>query len=86
MDPWTDVRQSREIHDGDMSSAMMSPATAHPPSLHPARGATALGPDPARAAGHTHQTRHWMGDALRAVKVFAVSAFSVVILGEYDDD
>lgn len=65
---------------------MMTPATAHPPSPHQARGATALGPDPARAEGHAHGTRHWVGDALRAVKVFAVSAFSVVILGEYDDD
>ncbi|MFJ9406417.1 hypothetical protein [Streptomyces sp. NPDC101393] len=68
-----------------MSSAMMTPATAHPPSLHPVRGATALGPDPARGAQHAHANRHWVGNSLRAVKVFVTSAFSVVILGEYAD-
>ena len=55
----------------------MSAATIHPaPSRHP--GATALD-----GAAHTH---HRLGDALRAVKVFAGAAFSVVILGEYGEE
>ncbi|AGS70295.1 hypothetical protein B446_17395 [Streptomyces collinus Tu 365] len=30
--------------------------------------------------------RHFLGDALRAVKVFAEAAFGVVILGEYGEE
>ncbi|WP_207958025.1 hypothetical protein [Streptomyces sp. YIM 98790] len=41
-------------------------------------GATAL-PD-----GHRHR-RHWLGDALRAVRVFGSAAAEVVLLGRIDD-
>lgn len=46
-----------------------------------ARGATALAP-----AATPHDHRHPVGSALRAVKVFAGTAFSVAVLGEYADD
>src|SRR5690242_13458764 len=59
-----------EIHHGDMSAATIHPASAGPP------GATAVD-------GHHH---HFLGDALRAIKVFAGAAFSVVILGEYGEE
>ncbi|MDO0927164.1 hypothetical protein QQY24_17725 [Streptomyces sp. TG1A-8] len=52
----------------------MSAATIHP-ARHPA-GATAV-------AG---SRRHRLGDALRAVKVFAEAAFGVVVLGEYGEE
>lgn len=54
--------------------------------MHPIKGATALGsgPDHGTKPGHAH--RHLVGNALRAVKVFAQAAFSVAILGEYADD
>ncbi|QFZ77834.1 hypothetical protein GFH48_35125 [Streptomyces fagopyri] len=42
-----------------------------------ARGATAF------SIGHH---RHLLGDALRAVKVFAGAALDVVILGEYGEE
>ncbi|MFI6103759.1 hypothetical protein [Streptomyces sp. NPDC051310] len=38
-------------------------------------GATALGPD--------RHPSHRLGNALRAIKVFAEAAFGVVVLGEY---
>ncbi|MCB5908221.1 hypothetical protein [Streptomyces pinistramenti] len=66
-----------------MSSATMIPAAAHPASLHPVKGATALGTG---HAARTHDSHHFAGNALRAVKVFASAAFSVVLLGEYADD
>ncbi|MCQ9135622.1 MULTISPECIES: hypothetical protein [Streptomyces] len=50
-----------------MSTATITPAPGRP------SGATPL------SDGH----RHRLGDALRAIKVFAVAAFDVVILGEY---
>ncbi|MFJ1732437.1 hypothetical protein [Streptomyces sp. NPDC088254] len=52
----------------------MSAATVHPARL-PA-GATPV------AGAH----RHLLGDALRAVKVFAGAAFDVIILGEYGEE
>ena len=55
----------------------MSAATIHPapaPGLPP--GATAV------AGSH----RHRLGDALRAVKVFARAAFDVVVLGQYGEE
>ncbi|MGW1836484.1 hypothetical protein [Streptomyces sp. BBFR2] len=61
-----------------MSSATISPAAGHPASLHPMKGATALGAD--------HAGRHPVGSALRAVKVFASAALSVVLLGEYGEE
>ncbi|MET9292005.1 hypothetical protein [Streptomyces sp. NPDC003077] len=64
----------------------MSTATFTPGPATTFQGATALGPDQAAASsGGTHEHRHFVGNALRAVKVFAAAAFSVVVLGEYTD-
>ncbi|MET8023509.1 hypothetical protein AB0D78_05700 [Streptomyces avermitilis] len=58
-----------------MSAATFSPG----PARHsPASGATAL-------SAHGHH-RHLLGDALRAVKVFARAAMDVVLLGEYGEE
>ncbi|MDK1345831.1 hypothetical protein QNO09_21520 [Streptomyces sp. 378] len=55
----------------------MSAATIHPaPAPGRPHGATAV------AGSH----RHRLGDALRAVKVFAGAAFDVVILGQYGEE
>ncbi|MGW3012952.1 hypothetical protein ACWC9R_29595 [Streptomyces sp. NPDC001219] len=67
-----------------MSSAAIPPGPVHPVSLNPAKGATALGTGPDAAAVHEHH--HVVGNALRAIKVFASAAFSVVVMGEYADD
>ncbi|MFD5709996.1 hypothetical protein ACFWHW_06320 [Streptomyces pharetrae] len=56
-----------------MSAAAITPITV---SARPPSGATAV------AGSH----RHRLGDALRAVKVFAGAAFDVVILGEYGEE
>lgn len=85
MDLWTDVLQSREFHHGVMSSAAIPPGPVHPVSLHPAKGATAL-VDPGRDPAAAHEHRYIVGNALRAIKVFASAAFSVVVMGEYADD
>ncbi|MFE0510124.1 hypothetical protein [Streptomyces sp. NPDC058964] len=53
----------------------MSAATIHPVPARPA-GATAL--------EGTHH--HRLGNALRAIKVFAEAAFGVVVLGEYGEE
>ncbi|ELS54172.1 hypothetical protein [Streptomyces viridochromogenes] len=50
----------------------MSAATIHPAP----HGATAL------QGSH----RHRLGEALRAIKVFAGAAFEVIILGEYREE
>ncbi|MFD7610338.1 hypothetical protein [Streptomyces sp. NPDC059828] len=55
----------------------MSTATFNP-AARPGRGATATG----AANRHTHL----VGDALRAVKVFAEAAVGVVVLGEYGEE
>jgi hypothetical protein len=55
-----------------MSAATITPVPGGP---H-ASGATAL-----RGSHH-----HRLGDALRAVRVFAGAAFDVVILGEYGEE
>ncbi|MFD4560640.1 hypothetical protein OG223_23770 [Streptomyces sp. NBC_01478] len=55
----------------------MSAATLHPT------------PAPVRPTGATPATgshHHRLGDALRAIKVFAGAAFSVVVLGEYGEE
>ncbi len=57
-------------HHGDMSAATLTPAPGRP------SGATSL--------SDVH--RHRLGDALRAVKVFAGAAFDVIILGEYGEE
>ncbi|MBK3628730.1 MULTISPECIES: hypothetical protein [Streptomyces] len=53
-----------------MSAATITPAPGRP------SGATSL--------SDTH--RHRLGDALRALKVFAGAAFDVIILGEYGEE
>ncbi|MDH6700018.1 hypothetical protein ACIQKE_13810 [Streptomyces griseoviridis] len=55
-----------------MSAAILHPA---PVPSRP-RGASAV------TGSHPHR----LGDALRAVKVFAGAAFDVVILGEYGEE
>ncbi|OQR59002.1 hypothetical protein B6E66_37805 [Streptomyces maremycinicus] len=60
-------------HHGDMSAATLTPAPGRP------SGATSLSDTP-----DLH--RHRLGDALRAVKVFATAAFDVIILGEYGEE
>ncbi|MFF4352179.1 hypothetical protein [Streptomyces sp. NPDC001530] len=57
-----------------MSAATFTPGPVHP---SPPPGATAV--------TSTHH-RHRLGDALRAVKVFAEAAFGVVLLGEYGEE
>ena len=54
-----------------MSAAVIPPAPFRPPA-----GATALD-------GVHH---HWLGNALRAVKVFLEAAFEIVVLGEYGEE
>ncbi|AVZ73758.1 hypothetical protein SLUN_17820 [Streptomyces lunaelactis] len=58
-----------------MSTATFTPGTHVP---HPRYGATATG-----AAPHSP---HRLGNALRAVKVFAGAVFSVAVLGEYAEE
>ncbi|MBY8339925.1 hypothetical protein LXH13_22785 [Streptomyces spinosirectus] len=53
-----------------MSAATFTPAPGRPPGATPVVG--------------SH--RHLLGDALRALKVFAGAAFDVVILGEYSEE
>ncbi|MEU5630792.1 hypothetical protein ACIA8I_27320 [Streptomyces rishiriensis] len=51
--------------------------------------AATITPVPGRPSGATPLSdghRHRLGDALRAIKVFAVAAFEVVILGEYGQE
>ncbi|GFH36803.1 hypothetical protein [Streptomyces pacificus] len=55
----------------------MSAATLTPKSL-PGRGATATGAPEHRS--------HRLGDALRVVRVFIVTAFKVAVLGEYSEE
>ncbi|MEU8438305.1 hypothetical protein AB0F18_36515 [Streptomyces sp. NPDC029216] len=55
-----------------MSTATFTPIQGGRPS-----GATAT---------TSHPSRHRVGDALRAVKVFAAAAVSVAVLGEYSAD
>ncbi|MGW1379020.1 hypothetical protein ACWD6P_32790 [Streptomyces sp. NPDC002446] len=70
-----------------MSSAAIPPASVPSAALRPAaRGATALGPGSAGGAVPAQGHRHFVGNALRAIKVFAGAAFSVAVLGEYAED
>ncbi|MEU8683864.1 hypothetical protein [Streptomyces sp. NPDC048611] len=69
-----------------MSSAAIPPGPVHPVSLNPVKGATALGTGPGPDAAGVHEHHHVVGNALRAIKVFASAAFSVVVMGEYADD
>ncbi|MDX2544970.1 hypothetical protein ACOT81_26110 [Streptomyces sp. WI04-05B] len=58
-----------------MSAAAFTPASAAPVA------SVRSGATPVRG-GH----RHPVGDALRAVRVFAGAALSVVLLGEYGEE
>ncbi|AXK32328.1 hypothetical protein DVA86_06350 [Streptomyces armeniacus] len=61
----------------------MSTASIHQAAAPgPGRGATALGGD-AEGRSRRHP-RHVFGNAVRAVRVFAETAFSVAVLGQYD--
>ncbi|MFJ8882776.1 hypothetical protein ACIRJR_05120 [Streptomyces sp. NPDC102402] len=55
----------------------MSSLYLNPERTGPAHGATA-------ATGHPHS--HRMGNAVRAVSVFARTAFGVAVLGEYAEE
>ncbi|MFJ7491083.1 hypothetical protein ACIQZB_07455 [Streptomyces sp. NPDC097727] len=55
----------------------MSTVSLNPRRTGPAHGATA-------ATGHPYT--HRVGDALRAVKVYARAAFGVLVLGEYAEE
>ncbi|MFF2809450.1 hypothetical protein ACFVT2_20150 [Streptomyces sp. NPDC058000] len=66
-----------------MSSATISPASVHAVPRRSAKGATALGAAPTTGSAAREEHRHLMGNAVRAVKVFAAAAFSVVVMGEY---
>ncbi|MFD9501258.1 hypothetical protein [Streptomyces sp. NPDC060035] len=54
----------------------MSTVHLNPRRTGPAHGATA-------ATGHPH---HRLGDAVRAVTVYARTAFGVAVLGEYAEE
>jgi hypothetical protein len=47
-------------------------------TLTPIRGSTAIGPPPTADRKHSH---HLIGNTLRAIGVFADTAFRVVVLG-----
>ncbi|MFE3650346.1 hypothetical protein [Streptomyces sp. NPDC057579] len=68
-----------------MSSATISSASVHAVPRRSAKGATALGADPTTGSAAAHEQRHLLGNTVRAVKVFAAAAFSVVVMGEYAD-
>ncbi|MFP8906505.1 hypothetical protein [Streptomyces atacamensis] len=61
-------------------------STPIPPQTSGGRtsGATALAALDARSGdgGHRHR-RHLLGDAVRAISVFAAAAFDVAVLGDY---
>ncbi|MFD5031541.1 hypothetical protein ACFVWX_14255 [Streptomyces sp. NPDC058220] len=59
-----------------MSAATYTPT--HAPHGAPVPGATATGSTPHPA--------HRLGNALRAIKVFVTTAFSVSVLGEYAEE
>ncbi|KPI09977.1 hypothetical protein OK074_9108 [Actinobacteria bacterium OK074] len=61
-----------------MSAATFTPAPVRPVHYTPSSGATALDDTPHR--------RHRLGDALRAIKVFAGAAVGVALLGEYGEE
>ncbi|UJB43444.1 hypothetical protein [Streptomyces sp. A1-5] len=68
-----------------MSSATISPVSVHAVPRRSADGATALGTDAATGSAAARAHRRPVGSALRAVKVFAAAAFSVVVMGEYTE-
>lgn len=70
--PQGDAARAAETHHGNMSTATLTPMQGGRPS-----GATATS---------DHRPRHSFGGVLRAAKVFATTAVSVVVLGEYAED
>ncbi|WP_443076450.1 hypothetical protein [Streptomyces sp. TRM 70361] len=70
--------------NGVMNTAPIPPQASGGPAGGRARGATALGELEARGGdgGHRHH-RHLLGDAMRAISVFASAAFDVAVLGDY---
>ncbi len=74
--PQSDVPAVAETHHGHMSTATFTPVQGGRPG-GTSRGATAL-PDT--------RSHHSFGSMLRAAKVFAAAAVSVVVLGEYAED
>lgn len=71
--PQGDVPGGAEADHGYMTTATFTPI----PGGRSGRGATALS---------DHRPRHRVGSLLRAAKVFAATAVSVVVLGEYAED
>lgn len=69
--PGGDVISAVESHHGYMSTATFTPIRGGRPS-----GATATSDSP---------PRHPVGNLLHAAKVFAATAVSVVVLGEYSE-
>ncbi|MER5885118.1 hypothetical protein ABT160_14925 [Streptomyces sp. NPDC001941] len=61
----------------------MSATTLHPSTRVPGRQRRAGGATASGAAAHSP---HRVGNALRAVKVFAGAVVSVAVLGEYAED
>lgn len=70
--PQSDVLRAGTTHHGYMSTATFTPIQGGRPS-----GATATS---------DVRPRHHLGSMLRAAKVFATAAVSVVVLGEYAED
>ncbi|GAB2812378.1 hypothetical protein GCM10027073_50690 [Streptomyces chlorus] len=61
-----------------MSTATFIPGDRSPGRGVPHRGATAI--------GSVHHSPHRLGNALRAVRIYAESLFSVAVLGEYNEE
>ncbi|MEV0689660.1 hypothetical protein [Streptomyces sp. NPDC050388] len=61
-----------------MSAATFLPGNRAGDQGPPRRGAT--------VTGSVHHSPHRVGDALRAVRVFAGAFFSVTVLGEYEEE
>lgn len=73
--PQGDVTTRWKTDHGYMSTATYTPVQGRRP-----RGATAT-------SSHSRpRPRHSVGSVLRAAKVFAATAVSVVVLGEYSED
>lgn len=70
--PQSDVPAAAKTHHGHMSTATFTPVQGGRPV-----GATAISDS---------RSRHSVGSMLRAAKVFAAAAVSVVVLGEYAED
>ncbi len=72
------LRTGDLVHSGHMSAATFTPGNQARGRGAPHQGAT--------ATGSAHHSAHRVGNALRAVRVFAESFFSVTVLGEYNEE